>query len=233
MTKYFMEGTPLAGLERQMMTPPHFSPRGGGQMILCRFRYRPEDVVCKHCTKYQRKSCTVTVCPWIEERAEAGTVTYASLAADYYQKWPKDELGDRIAKLLAGRDAVYYLDAAHPARLPAYSPLLVRHRKDSRRLAAMYLLTTTEHLCRGAMSHIFDLWTIGTGDWKTMRALSQREYVLYQAARGLCQDQQYISYSELRDQELVDDTALTLILDALLIAHYGKAMLTISRGGMV
>ncbi len=53
MTKYFLRDTPLAGLERQMMTPPHFSPRGGGQMILCRFRYRPEDVACKHCTKYR------------------------------------------------------------------------------------------------------------------------------------------------------------------------------------
>lgn len=44
MTKYFLKDTPLAELERQMMTPPNFSPRGGGQTVLCRFRYRPEDV---------------------------------------------------------------------------------------------------------------------------------------------------------------------------------------------
>ena len=28
--KYFLKDTPLAELERQMMTPPNFSPRGGG-----------------------------------------------------------------------------------------------------------------------------------------------------------------------------------------------------------
>ena len=39
MTKFFMRGTPLAGLEKQMMTPPNFTPRGGGRMILNRFRY--------------------------------------------------------------------------------------------------------------------------------------------------------------------------------------------------
>ena len=58
MTKYFLKDTPLAELERQMMTPPNFSPRGGGQTVLCRFRYRPEDVVCKHCTEYRRGGCT-------------------------------------------------------------------------------------------------------------------------------------------------------------------------------
>lgn len=35
MTKYFLKDTPLAELERQMMTPPNFSPRGGGQTVLC------------------------------------------------------------------------------------------------------------------------------------------------------------------------------------------------------
>lgn len=68
MTKYFFKDTPLAGLEQQMMTPPNFTPRGGSQMILCRFRYRPEDVDCKNCTEYRKKRDTLRVCPWLEER---------------------------------------------------------------------------------------------------------------------------------------------------------------------
>ena len=55
--------------------------------------------------------------------------------------------------------------------------------------------------------------------------------MLYQAAKGLYQNHQYISFQELCDRELVDDTALTLILDAMLIAHYGKAMFTIGGTG--
>ena len=62
MTKYFFKDTPLAGLEQQMMTQPNFTPRGGGQMILCRFRYRPDDVDCKNCTEYRKK---VTPCGYV------------------------------------------------------------------------------------------------------------------------------------------------------------------------
>ena len=233
MTKYFLRDTPLAGLERQMMTPPHFSPRGGGQMILCRFRYRPEDVACKHCTKYRRKQCTMPVCPWIEERAEAGAVTYSSLAADYYRNWQSGRLGERIEELLSHKKAVAYYDAAHTSRFLFYYPYLLRHHGDDtgrRRLATMYLLTATESLCR-AVPNIFGLWSIRLSGWDTVRAMSEQEYVLYQAAKGLYQNHQYISFQELCDRELVDDTALTLILDAMLIAHYGKAMFTIGGTG--
>ena len=108
MTKYFLKDTPLAELERQMMTPPNFSPRGGGQTVLCRFRYRPEDVVCKHCTEYRRGGCTEEVCPWLEERVEAGTVTYTSLAAKFYRKWLGTALGERIQETAPGK-TVYRL----------------------------------------------------------------------------------------------------------------------------
>ena len=57
MTKYFFKDTPLAGLEQQMMTPPNFTPRGGGQMILCRFRYRPEAVSYTHLTFVTKHTC--------------------------------------------------------------------------------------------------------------------------------------------------------------------------------
>lgn len=107
-------------------------------MILCRFRYRPEDVACKHCTKYRRKQCTMPVCPWIEERAEAGAVTYSSLAADYYRNWQSGRLGERIAELLSNKKAVAYYDAAHTSRFLFYYPYLLRHHGDDtgrRRLA--------------------------------------------------------------------------------------------------
>lgn len=236
MTKYFMRGTPLAGLERQMMTPPNFSPRGGGQMILCRFRYKPEDVVCKHCTKYRRGGCTVPVCPWLEERAEAGVVTYSSLAAEFYRKWRDGELGIRIMELLSGKKSVSYMDASHTARLTAYAAYLAHHHKDgseNRRLAALYLLTATETLRRCAIPRTFDLWSIDIGSWGTMRTLSEQEYVLFQAAKGIWLGQNTISAAELCDRELVEDKTLRLILDALLIAHYGKAVIAANKGADV
>ena len=121
MTKYFFKDTPLAGLEQQMMTPPNFTPRGGGQMILCRFRYRPEDVDCKNCTEYRKKRDTLRVCPWLEERAEAGVVTYVVLASEFYKHWMDGLLGNRIRKVLSGKKAVTYYNEGHAARLQVYA----------------------------------------------------------------------------------------------------------------
>lgn len=151
------------------MTPPNFSPRGGGQTVLCRFRYRPEDVVCKHCTEYRRGGCTEEVCPWLEERVEAGTVTYTSLAAEFYRKWLGTALGERIQELLRGKRSIAYYDSAHTDRLALYALFLARHRSDHRALAAMYLLTVTETLRRCAIPRIFDLWGIDIRSWSAVR----------------------------------------------------------------
>lgn len=93
----------------------------------------------------------------------------------------------------------------------------------------MYLLTATETLRRCAIPRVFDLWGIDIRGWRAMRTLSEQEYVLYQAAKGIWLNQRTISVPELCDRELVEDKTLSLILDALLIAHYGKAMLAFDR----
>lgn len=64
MTKYFAQDTPRAGLERMMMSVPGFQRRGGGTMILSRFRYKPVDVACRYCLHYRRRSCQVPICPY-------------------------------------------------------------------------------------------------------------------------------------------------------------------------
>ena len=76
MTKYFAQDTPRAGLERMMMSVPGFQRRGGGTMILSRFRYKPEDVACRYCLHYRRRSCQVPICPYIAERLKSGAIGY-------------------------------------------------------------------------------------------------------------------------------------------------------------
>lgn len=201
-------------------------------MILCRFRYRPEDVACKHCTKYRRGGCAEPVCPWLEERAEAGVVTYSSLADEFYRRWQGSALGVRIVELLSVKKSVSYFDSTHAVRLTAYTAYLAHHHKDgdgNRRLAALYLLTATETLRRCAIPRTFNLWSIDIGSWGAMRTLSEQEYVLFQAAKGIWMDQNTISAAELCDRELVEDKTLRLILDALLIAHYGKAVIVANK----
>ena len=232
MTKYFFKDTPLAGLERQMMTPPNFTPRGGGQMILCRFRYRPEDVDCKNCTEYRKKRDAPRVCPWLEERAEAGVVTYAVLAFEFYERWMDGPFGERIRKVLSGKRTVTYYNEGHAARLQVYSTYLTTHWKGgdrNHRLAAMYLMTATEALRRWAMPNLFGLWPTALREWRVLHGLSGQEYAMYQAARGISQRRRTITAPELCDEDLVDDLTLALILDALLIDHYGPVILRLEE----
>ena len=214
MTKFFMRGTPLAGLEKQMMTPPNYTPRGGGRMILNRFRYRPEDVVCKNCTQCIHGKCSATICPWIEERAEAGVISYSSLAWEYYRNLWGTSLGDRITQLLPGRESITYYNEAHASRFSTYYPYLIHRRDDCpehRQLAALYLLTATEALRRQALPRVFALWPVAGDYWKTPRKLTEQEYVLYQAAKGLYLNQPRVRISELADRELVDDISLSTV----------------------
>ena len=197
MTKYFLKDTPLAGLERQMMTPPNSIPRGGGQMVLCQFRYRPEDVDCKICTEYRKRHCASQVCPWLR-------------------------------KVLSGKESVAYYDDGHVDRLQVCSTYLVSCRKSgawNHRLAALYLLTATEILRRWAMPDLFGFWPTALEEWKELHDLSGQEYALYQTARGIYRRQRTITIPELCDEDLVDDLTLALILDALLINHYGPVVL--------
>lgn len=51
-------------------------------MYIRKFTYSAEDVDCKLCTEYARKTgCRHEVCPFLAERIEAGVVSYESNAA--------------------------------------------------------------------------------------------------------------------------------------------------------
>ena len=151
------------------------------------------------------------------------------MAAEFYRKWLGTALRERIQELLRGKRSIAYYDSAHTDRLALYALFLARHRSDHRALAAMYLLTATETLRRCAIPRIFDLWGIDIRSWSAVRTLSEQEYVLFQAAKGIWQSQRTITIPELCDRKLVEDKTLELILNAALIAHYGRAMLAFDR----
>lgn len=96
MTKYFAQDTPQAGLERMMMSVPGFQKRGSGMMILSRFCYKPEDVACRYCLHYRRRSCQVRTCPYIAERLKSGAIEYLDLILEYFGHIPHAGLHKRI-----------------------------------------------------------------------------------------------------------------------------------------
>ena len=226
MTKYYAADTPLADLERIMMSVPRFTPRHSGLVILCHYHYRPQDVECRLCTQFQRKRCAATACPWLPERLEAGTATYGELVAGCFQGLDHQPLKRRIAAVTAGKARLSGGGREHRQRFEhwqsANGPRCAKRIRDQW-LAALFLLTSSEKLWARTWSAI--TWNSIDFSQVTLRDIDPQDYAVYQAAKGLCTGRLKITSAELADEELVNDATLRLIIDAALIARYGGAVL--------
>lgn len=224
MTKYFSKGTPLAGLERMMMSVPGFQKRGGGMMVLCRFHYTKEDVDCAYCRKYARHTCQASVCPYIPERLEAGAVGYRELVEECLRFINHKRLRKRIAALSTGQPLPLILDEAHRNRIAERSNADMASNCPQW-LAAVYLLSSR----LGVWRLVYPNVTSGAIDFSSisLRGIDPQDYPLYRAAKGLYSGKPLITAAELADEEQISDEALGIILNAMLIARYGKSIMAV------
>ena len=230
MTKYFSQDTPLAGLERMMMSVPGFQKRGGGMMVLCRFHYKKEDVDCTYCRSYMRHTCQESVCPYIPERLEAGTIGYQELAERCLRMAGHQKLWKRASSLSKGNTLPLALEPAHRHRLSEW-PEAGTASICPQKLAAVYLLSSRIGLWRRVLPHI----SHGRIDFSSvsLRGIDPRDYPVYRAAKGLYCGKLLITSAELADEEQVSSEAFGDILNAMLIARYGKTIIgqAIDKGG--
>ena len=222
MTKYFSQDTPLAGLERMMMSVPGFQKRGGGMMVLCRFHYKKEDVDCTYCRSYMRHTCQESVCPYIPERLEAGTIGYQELAERCLRMAGHQKLWKRASSLSKGNTLPLALEPAHRHRLSEW-PEAGTASICPQKLAAVYLLSSRIGLWRRVLPHI----SHGRIDFSSvsLRGIDPRDYPVYRAAKGLYCGKLLITSAELADEEQVSSEAFGDILNAMLIARYGKTII--------
>ena len=225
MGKYFTQDTPLAGLERMMMTPPNFIPRGGGAMVLCRFRYGPDDVDCRNCLQYRRRSCSKPRCPYLTERLEAGTVTLEELAQELVRPWEHWGLKRRVVQLARRAGRFLFDGQLHIARMLKMTE--GEASVNSRWLAAVYLLSAHAGLWQQTLAAV----TPGKIDFSSVRLWNSTvpEYILYRAAKGIYSGTLGAASEELADPKLVEDEPLLLILCAALIARYGPEVMNVGR----
>lgn len=223
MTKYFMANTPQAELERQMMTPPGFTTRCSGQTTSSRFKYKPEDVACQYCTECRHRKCTAPVCLYVPERLEAGAITYQELVRIFFFGMNHAALARRI-DALTSRHSFGYRDSAHQYRLEGC--LHGELARPSRcQLAALYLLTAKSDLWRRTASAI----RAGQIDYSEVRQkdFDIQSYALYRTAKGISDMQIILAPDALADPTLIGDDILWLIINAALIARYGKDVFSI------
>ena len=117
MGKYFVRDTPLAGLEREMMLPPNFAPRGSSSAILCGYSPHGAGVDCQSCIDHRRQSRRTLVCLHITERVQTGAVTIVELAAETVRPWKHPGLKQRAIGLAGRLSGFHFEDQLHVARM--------------------------------------------------------------------------------------------------------------------
>ena len=223
MTKYFAQDTPQAGLERMMMSVPGFQKRGSGMMILSRFCYKPEDVACRYCLHYRRRSCQVPICPYIAERLQSGAIGYRDLILECFGHIPHAGLHKRI-------QAVEHWDGPDQEVLRTVFIQLKSRFADMAwddippsYLAALYLLASKERLWQptlSALSHkSIDFSYIA------LHGFTTQDYPVFYSARRLYDLKPPMEAEDLSHRKLVSDMDFLNIIYATLIARYGTAFM--------
>ena len=226
MGKYFVRGTPLAELERQMMMVPNFAPRGSGSAVLCHYRPTAADVDCRNCLQYRRRSCRSLSCPYLSERLEAGAVTMDELIVETVRPWKHLPLKQRAMGLACREERFHFEGQLHVMRMAEMTKAEAEY-VNSRWLATVYLLSAHAGLWRKTLFAVrpdqIDFALVRLGE------SAVQEYVLYRAARGLCTGTLGATSEELADPELVSDETLLLILNAAALARYGPEVMNVGR----
>ena len=191
-------------------------------MYIRKFTYTAADVDCKMCTEYQQKiGCRHEVCPYIEERIEAGVVTYEDAVTSMIPR--ARGISKRLPKLFREYPGSLWADTTHKNRMTEFNHRLGynKRRNTPSYYAVMYLFTSNELLFQRTGNCFYHSGIEFA--YAVLRGINTHNYALFYAAKGL-RNSGGVTVSELADPEVIDDEAFRLIINALLIAKYGTAV---------
>lgn len=192
-------------------------------MILS-YHYKPEDVACEYCVNSRRRRCRESGCPWLAERIEAGVVSYAFAVRELFGGVEDEAFIKRLGLLVLHFRGSFWLNREHEFN----TRLLLRSVgyqawRNPRFFAALYLFGSNSGLLKRAWNACMP------GGFEpvfiVMRGVSEHDYTLIQAAKALMCGGLGLTLYDLSDDEIVDDEAFALIVNALLIANYGSDLL--------
>lgn len=202
-------------------------------MFINTFKFSPEDVSCALCTNYVKKQggCTFPHCPWLAERMEAGVVGYQEAVMETFAN--AVHLPLRLQWLIAEFPGSLWGNEQHERRMQMESAIqgYRRRRNTNTYYAAMYLLTANGDIHRRT-SNCFCKHGIEF-DYALLRDISPHNYALFMSARDICTGTKSVTIGDLADPEVIDQEALRLIVNAMLIARYGLNAFQIKTRGAI
>jgi len=229
MSRYFMYGTSLGGIEQLMMLAPNFNQRGSGIVINNHFNCEGGIKPCNVCPAMVKTRDRPNNCFCFKEKLESDEIEYTDLIRDCFGRIKNSTLKDRLKLLGNNFTGELFLNHIHKERF-----CHVHHKQDvdirdssPSHLAVIFLLTADEVLWNNSKHAVF----LNGFDFSNMhlRQISTEGYALYQTAKTISTGKEYIRISEIADKELIDDTAFKIIINASLIAKYGTDVFSIKK----
>ena len=110
------------------------------------YKYTAEDVDCRYCTEFRRGRCRAIKCPWLNERIEAGVVSYHDAVNESFSS--RSPLLRRIRLVLTFYDKSFWKDDEHFRRFQQADAVLGFYKSRNtneyyrRALLAKYVLTS-------------------------------------------------------------------------------------------
>ncbi len=229
MSRYFMYGTSLGGIEQLMMLAPNFPQRRSGIVINNHFNCKGGIKSCNGCIAMVKTRGNHNDCFCFKEKLEVDEIEYTDLIRDCFGRIKNHALKNRLKLLSSKFTGELFLNHIHKERF-----YHVHHKQDIEvwersptYLAVIFLLTADEVLWNISEHAVcpngFNFSNIH------LRQISTGGYALYQTAKTIWSGKEYIRISEIADRELIDDTTFKIIINASLIAKYGADVFSIKK----
>lgn len=229
MSKLFMYGTQLEGLEELMVMVPNFQPRRSGIVINNYFNFKGGDKDC-NCNVISVSNKCLN-CGYINSNLKSNVdkMEYEDLIKDSFGKLNNNALKSRLKLLSIKFKGEIFLNNSHKKSF--YNSLREQEMdlmdRSPKHLAILFLLTSDKTLWKlskdAASLRGFDFNKI------RLRKISTEAYALYQTAKTISTGKEYIKVGEIADEDLIDDTTFKAIINASLIVRYGLDVFSITK----
>ena len=229
MSKLFMYGTSLEGIEQLMVMVPNFQPRKSGIVINnyfncqggvkdCRLSVINVDDSCKNCGYNDLKF-----------KVNVDKKRYKDLIMDCFGKIKSNFIKERLKNLVNNFEGKIFLNHNHKKSF--YNSLqnqeLDIHNISSNYISILFLLTANESLWKCSEGKI-NLEGINLKHI-CLKEIDTDGYALYQTAKTISSGKECIKINELADRDLIEDMTFKAIINSALINRYGAELFLINK----
>ncbi len=220
MSKYFMYGTEQQELEQLMMLVPNFMPRGSGVIVVKKKHDKKENLRCSDSNNYVEGQ--------FSEKLVAGLICYKTIVENCYREFKSYRFKKRLGRLVRNFDGDVFISLNHRFRFCKVCRIqnISIENRNPAYLAVLFLLTADDRLWDLAKGHIY----LDCFDFKriNLSGINTDGYALYQTARTIVFEREYIRMNEIADEDLIGEDIFKVIINAILISKHGADMFQVN-----